>query len=99
MNEIKVTAAKLGEFCAACFVKLGLRPDQAQLVADNLLFANLRGVDSHGLIRLKVYTDRLRAGGFKISAQPQIIFEQDSTALIDAAHGLGQVAATMAMKL
>ena len=99
MNEIKVPAAKLTEFCAACFERLGLRRADAQLVARNLTFANLRGVDSHGVIRLKIYIDRLRAGGFKANAQPEVIFELDSTALLDAHHGLGQIAATMAMDL
>jgi len=70
MNEIKVNVQKLRQFCAACFEKLGASSDHSQLVADNLLFANLRGVDSHGLIRLKIYTERLRAGGFNIQAQP-----------------------------
>jgi len=99
MNQKKVPSDKLAEFCAACFQKLGVPAGDARLVASNLLFANLRGVDSHGLIRLKIYTERLRAGGFKADARPQVISEQDSIALIDAAHGLGQVAATMAMKL
>ena len=64
-----------------------------------MLFANLRGVDSHGLIRLKIYTERVRAGGFKIHAQPEVVSEEQSVALIDGQGGLGQVAATSAMKL
>jgi LDH2 family malate/lactate/ureidoglycolate dehydrogenase len=99
MNEIKVPATKLLNFCIACFEKLGLSPDEARLTAENLIFANLRGVDSHGVIRLKIYADRIRAGGFKLNVRPQILSEQDSSALIDAQHGIGQVAATEAMRL
>ena len=99
MNEIKIPAAQLENFCAACFEKLGVPAKDARLVAANLLFANLRGVDSHGLIRLKAYCERLKAGGFKPDAQPEVVCEGASTALIDARDGLGQVAATMAMTL
>src|ERR1051325_4872 len=99
MNEIKVEAAKLSAFCIACFEKLGLSPEEARLTAENLIFANLRGVDSHGVIRLKIYAERSRAGGFKRNVRPQVVSEQDSAALLDAQHGMGQVAATEAMRL
>jgi LDH2 family malate/lactate/ureidoglycolate dehydrogenase len=48
---------------------------------------------------MKIYAERLRAGGFKPKVRPKIISEQDSSALIDARHGVGQVAAAAAMKL
>jgi LDH2 family malate/lactate/ureidoglycolate dehydrogenase len=99
MNELKVPSDKLLAFCSACFGKLGLSSQNAQLTAENLIFANLRGVDSHGVIRLKIYADRLRAGGFKPKVQPRVVAEQASAALIDARHGVGQVAASAAMKL
>ena len=99
MNEINVPAGKLSVFCVACFKKLGLSPQNARLTADNLIFANLRGVDSHGVIRMKIYAERLRAGGFKAKARPRIVAEQKSSALLDARHGIGQVAAAAAMKL
>jgi LDH2 family malate/lactate/ureidoglycolate dehydrogenase len=99
MNEIKVPAEKLSAFCQSCFEKLGLAPRGARITAENLIFANLRGVDSHGVIRMKIYADRLRAGGFKPKARPQVVAEQESSALIDARHGVGQIAATAAMRL
>lgn len=99
MSEVNVPSSELSAFCSACFQKLGLLREDAQITADNLIFANLRGVDSHGVIRLKIYVDRLRAGGFKANVRPQIVCEQESAALIDAQRGLGQVAATAAMKL
>jgi LDH2 family malate/lactate/ureidoglycolate dehydrogenase len=87
------------EFCANCFEKLGLSRTDAVVTADNLIFANLRGVDSHGIIRLKIYADRLRAGGNNPKARPSIVREGDSNALIDGDNGVGQVAAVAAMKL
>src|SRR5678815_1537159 len=99
MNEIKVSVGKLLAFCSACFEKLGLSPQNARLTAENLIFANLRGVDSHGVIRLKIYAERLRAGGFKPKVRPKLVSDKPSAALLDAHHGIGQVAAMAAMKL
>jgi LDH2 family malate/lactate/ureidoglycolate dehydrogenase len=86
-------------FCANCFEKLGLTRADAEVTADNLIFANLRGVDSHGIIRLKVYADRLRAGGNNAKARPSVVRDGDTNALIDGDNGVGQVAAVQAMKL
>ena len=68
MNEFNVSAPELSAFCVACFEKLGLTAQDARLTSDNLIFANLRGVDSHGVIRLKIYADRLRVGGRSLQA-------------------------------
>lgn len=99
MNPIIVPPETLQRFCADCFVKLGVKPEPAGLTAANLVFANLRGVDSHGVIRLKIYCDRLKKGGFLAHAVPEVVSEKESTALIDGQGGLGQVTAMRAMKL
>jgi LDH2 family malate/lactate/ureidoglycolate dehydrogenase len=99
INDSKAKPEPLRNFCLACFEKAGLAPADAKVTAENLIFANLRGVDSHGVIRLKIYVDRLRAGGFRREARPRVVSEFDSSALIDAGGGMGQVAGTAAMQL
>jgi LDH2 family malate/lactate/ureidoglycolate dehydrogenase len=96
---IKVNHASLFEFCAACFEKLGLSRSDSETIADNLVFANLRGVDSHGVIRMKIYAERLRAGGINAKAKPKVVREGQTYALIDADNGAGQLACSQAMKL
>jgi LDH2 family malate/lactate/ureidoglycolate dehydrogenase len=56
-------------------------------------------VDSHGVIRLKIYTEHLKAGGFKADVSPIAIKKDEATALLDAQQGLGQVAAMEAMRM
>lgn len=97
--NLRVDAEALLAFTASVLQKSGLRPEDGQVTAENLIFANLRGVDSHGVIRLKVYAERLRAGGFKAQAIPTIAAEGDSFALIDGGHGVGQVATMKAMQV
>src|SRR2546423_4276531 len=97
VNDVKIPSETLLSFCSACFEKIGLSADDARLTAESLIFANLRGVDSHGVIRMKIYADRIRAGGFKANAKPQIVSEQEGSALLDGGHEMGQVAAMSAM--
>lgn len=99
VSKTTVSSDALLNFCVSCFLKLGVAADHAVITAENLIFANLRGVDSHGVIRLKIYTERLEAGGFKADARREIVSEGEGFALMDAGHGIGQVAGMEAMKL
>ena len=92
-----VPPAKLVSFTAACLEKLGLRPADASLVAETLVAANLRGVDSHGVVRLPHYATRLRNGSVK--ARPNIALERTgpSSAVVQGDAGMGQLVAARAM--
>jgi LDH2 family malate/lactate/ureidoglycolate dehydrogenase len=52
----------LCQFAAAIFERLGLPGPGAAVVADCLVQANLRGLDSHGVARIPIYAKRLRLG-------------------------------------
>jgi len=93
-----VPAAKLVSFTTACLQKLGLRPADARLVAETLVAANLRGVDSHGVVRLPHYATRLRNGSVK--ARPNIALERTgpSAAVVQGDAGMGQLVAARAME-
>jgi len=94
-----VSHENLHAFCVGCFRQLGLDQADAQIISDNLIFANLRGVDSHGVLRLKIYADRLRANGIDGRARPRVVSQEASSALIDAGNGMGQVASQQAMQM
>ena len=98
MSETSVSAAKLTGFAAACLERLGLAPSDAQLVARTLVESNLRGVDSHGIVRLPHYAARLRNGSVK--ARPRISVRRTgpSTALVEGDAGMGQLVAARAMQ-
>ena len=78
----------------------GVPPDEAAIVADVLVCADLRGVDSHGVARLdRYYVGRLRKGLIPPKSPASVVRESPTTALIDAGNGLGAVAAKGAMEL
>ena len=85
-------------FCVGVFEKLGLPREDAQIAADAIVGSNLRGVDTHGVIRMLVYSKKLK-GGF-VSAKPKLtpVRETKGTALIDGGNGLGQVVGYRSME-
>jgi ureidoglycolate dehydrogenase (NAD+) len=69
----------------------GLSDTDAQWVAQSLVQANLRGIDSHGVARLPHYIKRLE--NKSISANPEMRFTPKGTSIgiVDGDHGLGQL--------
>src|SRR5512145_1749498 len=98
MRETVVPRERLETFTAACLEKLDLQPADAQLVAQTLVAANLRGVDSHGVVRLPHYATRLRNSSVK--ARPRIRTRRTgpSSAVVEGDAGMGQLVATRAMQ-
>lgn len=88
----------LFNFMVDFFVKLGVPQNRAQITAEILLSADLRGVSSHGIIRLQTYYgSRLQKGLINPLANNEILRETPSSLAIDGKNGLGQVAGKDAM--
>lgn len=97
--NVLVPESSLRSLCRALLVKAGLSEPDADDVSDVLVFADLRGISSHGVQRLPFYLKRLRAGGTDPAAAPEVVDEGAGTALIDARNGMGQVACMAAIHL
>jgi len=83
----------------AILLAWGMPEENAEPTADILSWADLHGVDSHGMSMLPGY-DRLRRNGrAKMDARPKIVKETPISALIDGAGGLGHVPAHFAMQV
>jgi LDH2 family malate/lactate/ureidoglycolate dehydrogenase len=91
MDAPRFAAPALGRFAEACFRAVGMPEADARLVADNLLQAELRGIDSHGLTRIPIYTERIRRG--VVNPRPDLRFErrQGAIAALDGDNGSGAV--------
>lgn len=91
-------AQDLFDFMVQFFVKLGVPQDRAEITAEILQSADLRGVSSHGIIRLQTYYgSRLQKGLINPLANNKIIRESPASLAIDGNNGLGQVAGKDAM--
>lgn len=87
----RVSAAVLTDFATRAFVAGGLPPQDAAIAAELLVEADLRGVDTHGVVRLPLYLRRLRAGGINPKPTIRIVSERPATALVDGDNGMGHL--------
>ncbi|MCG7343804.1 ureidoglycolate dehydrogenase [Sporosarcina sp. ACRSL] len=94
---MKTTEKELKKLITAKLHKAGLSEEHAEGVADVLVHADLRGIHSHGAMRVDYYAERIAKGG--ITTNPNFTFEKTgpSTAIFDGDNGVGHVAAKKAM--
>ncbi|HUK61539.1 MAG TPA: Ldh family oxidoreductase [Stellaceae bacterium] len=78
-------------FIASALGASGLGEADADAVADMMLFADLRGIDSHGIVRLSGYVARVKAGGINPRPNIRIARETLSTALVEGDNGMGHL--------
>mmetsp|Transcript_27155 Transcript_27155/g.57097 ORF Transcript_27155/g.57097 Transcript_27155/m.57097 type:complete len:522 (+) Transcript_27155:155-1720(+) len=78
------------QFMKEVFLTYGVTPERAEICSDVLIEADKRGIDSHGLGRLKpIYCDRMDDGILFADRPIDVVSESDTTALIDGNLGLG----------
>lgn len=93
-----VLADDLIGFCADALSAAGVPADAAAVIARNLVEADLRGVESHGVVRLPIYVKRLLAGAINPTPVIRVVRETRTTAVIDGDNGMGQWVAIEAMR-
>ena len=99
MTKLIYRAEDLMDYAIRFFVHHNVPEDDARIAAEILISADLRGVDSHGIIRLdSYYGARLRKGLIDPNAKLAVINETPAALSLDANTGLGQVAGYHAMK-
>jgi L-2-hydroxycarboxylate dehydrogenase (NAD+) len=94
---VTVTAETLSAFAAGLLAACGVPVGDAAAAAGILVEADLRGVHSHGVLGLLVYTRRLRAGGVEPRASVTLVADRGAALLLDGGNGLGQVVGAAAM--
>ena len=96
---VKISQSKLHEFITSLFNEVGVPKEEAKMVADVLMKAELRGIKSHGVSRIPIYIKRLELGVVSTKSNLTILKETACTALLDGGYGLGQVLGTKAMRI
>jgi ureidoglycolate dehydrogenase (NAD+) len=90
--------AAVAEWAAACLRTVHVPASDARIVADALVQTSLWGIDSHGVLRLTHYLDRLQRGSIRAHAPGRIEDSGPCTASVDGEHGLGILHARRAME-
>lgn len=86
-----IDPARLVEFATAVYAGEGVPEQDARLLADTLVQADLWGHQSHGVLRLGWYWERLRNGVMQPVTQPRFAVDAGAVAVIDGGDGVGQV--------
>jgi len=96
-DEVRVDFKLLKAFTREVFVKVGMPSEDAEIEAEVLVWANLRGVDSHGVLRIPWYVELVDTGQMNPRPNIKILKETVATTFIDADRAFGPVVTTFAM--
>ena len=91
------SAEQLSQFIVRVYESLGLGEQDARLLADSLVQADLWGHQSHGVMRTFWYADRFRSGATRIDVRPNLDTDAGAIAVLDGNNSIGQVIADAAM--
>lgn len=94
---MKIAQNRLKEAAVDILKGLGTADEEATVVAESLVQADMRGIDTHGVHLLTILSERVEAGMLQIPTKLNILKDDGATALIDGGNGLGQVALHRAM--
>ena len=97
-TEIRVDAARLNEFATAIYAGAGMPEADARLLADTLVQSDLWGHQSHGVLRLGWYLERLRNKVMNPVTQPEFVVDAGAMAVIDGHDGVGHVLTMLATR-
>ena len=96
-EDVRVDAGELRRFATEVFVKVGMPPEDAEIEADVLLWANLRGVDSHGVLRIPWYVQNVDDGVFNTAPNIRVERETPATILTEGDRAFGPIVTVFAM--
>lgn len=95
----RFNAVKIRNLITNIFIAEGMKQADAEITANALIDANLCGRDSHGILRVLTYVDRIRKGGTNADSEPILINENQCSAVLDGNDAMGLVAAYKAAEL
>jgi L-2-hydroxycarboxylate dehydrogenase (NAD+) len=99
MGYSRIEYAKMKRIAEEVFLKFGYSREDSKIIADGILEADLRGIESHGVQRLDLYYRYIKNGQIKVDEQMEIIHETPVSAVIDAHEVAGQLSGYRAMQL
>lgn len=91
-----ISASELKDFAQRLLQAGGYTPAEAAATAELLVWANLRGIDSHGVLRIPRYLEMVQSGAIRCGLTPQVVRQTGAICVIDFGKAPGAVAMTHA---
>jgi L-2-hydroxycarboxylate dehydrogenase (NAD+) len=99
MSVTYLPVETIQNFIVDVFLKCGVPEEDARLASDVLITSDLRGIESHGVGRLKYYYDRIKTGQHQVKTNLEVIRESPTTAVVDGHHGTGMIIGVRSMQM
>jgi len=98
-KTVKIAYKDMAGWTSDIFAATGLQKKHADLVADTLVAADARGVYSHGVLRISIYSKRILKGCVDIKAEPELVEDSLGTGVVDGKNTMGQSVGYYAMNV
>ena len=96
-HERRFSHEALHAVVRATFERCGMADPDAEVLTDQLVKADLRGIHSHGVMRVPLYVDKLTRGGVDPRGRPRVTRDAPAALVIDGGNSMGQIAGAFAM--
>lgn len=97
-HEQRIAFGDLKTAVSAIFQACAMNTEDADLLADSLATADLRGIHSHGVLRVPDYVKKLTKEGVDPQGRPHIVVDNAAAIVVDGANSMGQIGAAFAMR-
>src|SRR6266511_2477827 len=98
-GSVAIDAQRLISAVADIFIAVGIAAADAQVVAADLVAADLEGIASHGVVLAPMYVERINKGSVSRRSAGEVVSDRAGAMVIDAGNALGQLTARQAVKL
>src|SRR5215831_10281589 len=98
-GSIAIDAQRLTSAVADIFAAVGVAAADAQVVAADLVAADLEGIASHGVMLVPMYVERINKGSVSPRSSGEVVSDRGGAIVIDAGNALGQLTSRQAVKL
>ena len=95
---LRVDAVELMEVVNSIFCACGMAEGDAHLLTDSLVYADLGGVHSHGVLRVAEYVKKLTGDGVDPRGRPEVVREMGACLVVDGHNAMGQIGCHFAME-
>jgi LDH2 family malate/lactate/ureidoglycolate dehydrogenase len=97
-NERRFAHEALHGVLRAIFERCGMAEADAEVLTDQLVKADLRGIHSHGVMRVPLYVGKLTGGGVDPKGRPRVAKDASAAMVVDGGNNMGQIAGVFAMR-
>jgi LDH2 family malate/lactate/ureidoglycolate dehydrogenase len=85
-TDLRVSPGRLSRVVYAIFLRCGMSNDDATLLTESLIHADLRGIHSHGVLRIPDYVKKLTKDGVDPRGRPRVVSERGAAVVVDGGN-------------